>query len=81
MREGPGAAVYGQSEQRSLIFSAGGCATIFQVEIYAILACAHEIQFQNRSDKYVNIFSDAQAALKALKAVRTSPLVQQCQRG
>jgi len=29
---------------------------------------------------YVSICSDSQAALQALKAVRTSPLVQQCQK-
>jgi hypothetical protein len=61
---------------RRLSFSLGRHATVFQAEIYAILACTYEIQFQNRSEKYVSIFSDSQAALKALKAVRTSPLVQ-----
>jgi ribonuclease HI len=44
------------------------------------MACAHEKQFQKRPEKYVNICSDSQAALKALQAVRTmSPLVNQCQ--
>jgi len=51
------------------------------VEIYAILACAYEIQSQNRPEKYVSICSNSLAALKALKAVRTmSPLVHQCQK-
>ena len=59
----------------------GRYATVFQAETYAILACAHEIQTQNRSEKYVSICSDNQAALKALKAVRkTFSLVLQCQR-
>jgi hypothetical protein len=41
----------------------------------------HEIQLQNRPEKYVSICSDSQEALKALQAVRiTSPLVYQCQR-
>jgi hypothetical protein len=54
---------------------------IFQAEIYAILACAYEIQANARSEKYISICSDSQAALKALQAAkRTSPLVQQCQR-
>jgi len=49
--------------------------------MYAILACAYEIQSQNRLKKYVSICSDSLAALKALKAVRTrSPLVYQCQK-
>jgi ribonuclease HI len=78
---GVGAGVYGQSVGRRLSFSLGRYATVVQAEIYAILACAHEIQFQNRPEKYMSICSDSQAALKALRAVKTtSPLVQQCQR-
>jgi len=45
-----------------------------------LLACAYVIQSRNRPEKYVSIFSDSVAALKALKAVRTSPLVHQCQK-
>jgi hypothetical protein len=53
----------------------------FQAKIYAILACAYEIQSQKRPEKYVSICSDSQVALKALQAIRTtSPLVQQWQR-
>jgi hypothetical protein len=66
---------------RRLSFSLGRYATVFWAEIYAILACVHEIQFQNRPDKYVSICSDSQGTLKAVKAVRTmSPLVRQCQK-
>jgi ribonuclease HI len=79
--EGTGAGVFGQSVKRRFSFSLGRYTTVFQAEIYAILACVHEIQFQNRPEKYVNICSDSQAALKALQAVRTtSPLVYQCQK-
>jgi ribonuclease HI len=77
---GAGAGVYGQSVGRRLRFSLGRYVTVFQAEVYAILACAHEIQSQNRPAKYVSICSDSQVALKALQAIRTSPLVQQCQR-
>jgi len=81
MREGTGAGVFGQSVGRRLSFSLGRYATVFQAEIYAILACAHEVQSQNRPERYVSICSDSLAALKALKAVKTrSPLVYQCQR-
>jgi len=81
MKEGTGAGVYGQSVGRRLSFSLGRYATVFQAEIYAILACVHKIQFQSRPEKHVSICSDSQVALKALKAVRTtSPLVQQCQK-
>ena len=49
--------------------------------MYSILACAYEIQSQNRPEKYVSICSDSLAALKALEAVRTtSPSVHQCQK-
>ena len=51
------------------------------MKIYAILACVYEIQSQNRPEKYTSICSDIQAALKALKDVRTmSSLVHQCQK-
>jgi ribonuclease HI len=40
----------------------------------------YEIQLQNRPEKYVSRSSDSKAALKALHAVRTSPLVHQCQK-
>jgi hypothetical protein len=38
------------------------------------------IQVNVRSGKYISICSDSQAALKALQAAKTSPLVWQCQR-
>jgi len=52
MKEGTGAGVYGQSVGRRLSFSLGRYATVFQAEIYAILVCVYEIQFQNRPKKY-----------------------------
>ena len=52
--EGTGAGVYGQSACRRLCFSWGRYPTVFQAEIYAILACVHEIQFQNRPEKYLS---------------------------
>ena len=81
MREGTGAGVYGQSVGQRLSFSLGTYATVFQAEIYVILACACEIQSHNRLEKYVSICSDSLVALKSLKAIRaTSPLVHQCQK-
>jgi ribonuclease HI len=66
---------------RRLSISLGKYVTVFQAEIYAILACAYEIQANARSEKYISICSDSQAALKALQAAKTtSPLVWQCQR-
>jgi hypothetical protein len=52
--EGTRAGVYGQSVGRRLSFSLGWYATVFQAEIYAILACGYEIPFQNRPEKYVS---------------------------
>ena len=80
MKERTGAGIFGQSMRRRLSFPPGRYTTVFQAEIYAILACAYEIQFQNRPEKYICICSDSQAALKALQAARTSPLVHQCQK-
>jgi len=77
--KGTGAGVYGQSINRRLSIPLGKHATVFQAEVYAILACAHEIEAQDRPEKYVSICSDSQVALKALQAAKTSPLVHQCQ--
>jgi len=79
--EGTGVGVYGQSAGRRLGFSLGRYATVFQAEIYLILACAHEIQFQGRPEKHVISCSDSQVALEALQTfTTTSQLVQQCQK-
>ena len=51
VKEGTGAGVYGPSVGRRLSISLGRYATVFQAEIYAILACVYEIQFQNRPEK------------------------------
>ena len=81
MKGGTKAGVYGQSVSRRLSISLGRYATDLQAEIYAILACAHEIQLHGRPEKYVSICYDRQVALKALQAIRTtSPLVQQSQK-
>jgi len=54
---------------------------VFQTEVYAILACVHKIETQDRPEKYVSVCSDSQAALKVLQAAKTtSPLVRQCQK-
>jgi hypothetical protein len=45
----------------------GKHATVFWAQIYAILACAYEIQTNARPEKYASISSDSQEALKALR--------------
>jgi hypothetical protein len=80
-KEGTTAGVYGKSVGRNLIISLGKYATVFQVEICAILACAYEIQMNIRPENYMSICSDSQAALKTIQAAKTtSPLVRQCQK-
>ena len=75
-----GAVVYGQFANRRLSISLRKYATVFQVDVYAILACVHEIETQDRPGKYVSICFDSQAALRALQAAETtSPLLRQCQ--
>jgi hypothetical protein len=73
--EGPGAGVYGQSVNRRLSICLGKHATFFQAEVYAILACVHEIETQDRPEKYIRICSDSQVTLKALQAAKASPVV------
>jgi hypothetical protein len=75
--EGTGAGVYGQSADRRLSISLGKHATVCQADVYAILACVHETETQNRPEKYVSICSDSHTALKALQAAKMSPLVRQ----
>jgi hypothetical protein len=43
MKEGTGTGVYGLSVGRRLSFSLVRYATVFQTEIYPILACLYEI--------------------------------------
>jgi hypothetical protein len=78
--EGTRAGVYGQSMGRRLSISPGRYVSVFQIEIYGILACAYEIQFYVRTEKYVNICSDSQVTLKALQVARSSPLVKEYQK-
>ena len=53
--EGTKAGIYWQSANRRLSISPGEHATVFQAEVYAVLACVHEIETQDRPEKYVSI--------------------------
>jgi ribonuclease HI len=78
--DGTGAGVYRQSVNRRLSIPLGKHATVFQAEVYAILACVHEIETQDRPEKHISMSSDSQGALKVLQAAKTkSHLVRQCQ--
>ena len=75
------AGVCWQSVGRRVRITLGKYTTIFQAEVYAVLAFVYEIQTQIRPEKYVSICYNSWAALKVLRASkRKSPLVQQCQK-
>jgi ribonuclease HI len=79
--EGIGAGFYEQFVGRRLNISLEKHATVFQAEVYAILACVHNTDIQYRPEKFVSICCDSQAALTALQAAKpTSPLVRHCQK-
>jgi hypothetical protein len=73
---GTGSGIHGLRPNRSYCFSLGKYATVFQTEIYAILQCAYENIRRAYRNKRILIFSDSQAALKALSGPKvTSRLV------
>jgi len=73
---GTGSGIFGLRPNRSLSFPLGKFATVFQTEIYAILQCACENIRRAYKNKWILIFSDSQAALKALSNLKmTSGLV------
>ena len=64
----------GEEDQSILL---GMYATVFQAEIYGILSCADRLR--NYQSKDISIYSDSQAAIKALASPRiTSCLVREC---
>jgi hypothetical protein len=73
---GSKAGVCGKFSAIRLSISLGKYATLFQAEIFPVLAYAHEMQMHARSEKYVSIGCGSQVALKTLQAATKSPLVQ-----
>jgi hypothetical protein len=63
---------YGQSVNRRLSIPLGKHATVFQAEIYATLACAHETEAQDRPQKYVHICSDSASSCQNNVSIGTS---------
>ena len=60
-----------------LVFSLGAFATVFQAEVFTIMASIHESIARGYNGKTIKIFTDSQAALKALVTIN-SKLVLQC---
>ena len=76
---GTGSGIFGLRSNRSFSFPLGKFAKVFQTEIYAILQCACENIRMTYKNKRILIFSDSQAALKALGRPKvTSGLVAEC---
>jgi ribonuclease HI len=76
---GTGSGIYGLRPKRSYCFPLDKFATVFQTEIHAILQCAYENIRRAYKNKQILIFSDSQAALKALSGPKvTSRLVAEC---
>jgi ribonuclease HI len=73
---GTGSGIYDVRPNRSFSFPLGKFAMVFQTEIYAILQCACENMRRAYKHKRIVIFSDSQAALRALSSPKvTSGLV------
>jgi ribonuclease HI len=64
MQGGTGAVVFGQPKGRGFSFPLGRYAKVIQAEVFAISACADDIQSWNARE--TRISSDSLAALKAL---------------
>lgn len=74
-----GAGVYGVRPKAQIAISLGSFASVFQAEMYAILACALENLRRAFCNQNIFIFSDSQAALKALASVEiNSKLTLEC---
>jgi ribonuclease HI len=72
--------MYGLKPNESYSFSLGKFASVFQTEIYAILLCVYENIRRAYKNKRILIFSDRQAAIKALSGPKViSRLVEKCQ--
>jgi hypothetical protein len=69
---GTGSGVCGLKPNKSYSFSLGKFASVFQTEIYAILLCAYENIRRAYKNKRFLIFSDSQAALKALSGPKVT---------
>ena len=64
---GTGGGVFGG--KTGLVFSLVTFATVFQAEVFAIKAAVHESIARGYNGRTITIFTDNQAALKALESV------------
>ncbi|KAJ8941264.1 hypothetical protein NQ318_016929 [Aromia moschata] len=76
-----GAGVYGKTTRTRLSFALGSYASVFQAEIYAILACGMEILKTAPKRRTIQICTDSQAALMAIESSKVkSQFVLDCKK-
>ncbi|KAJ8958679.1 hypothetical protein NQ318_016404 [Aromia moschata] len=76
-----GAGVYGKTTRTKLSFALGSYASVFQAEIYAILACGIENLKTAPKRRTIQICTDSQAALMAIESSKVkSRLVLDCKK-
>ena len=81
MSSGTGAGIYGPKIKRSKSVPMGLHCTVFQAEVYAIIYCLWENIKLGHIGENVIIYTDSQAAIKALESVKTtSKLVWECKK-
>ncbi|KAJ8973328.1 hypothetical protein NQ317_005369 [Molorchus minor] len=68
-----GAAVYGKTTRTELVFALGSYATVFQAEVYAILACGFENLKWAPKGRTIQICSDSRVALLAIASSKVMP--------
>jgi RNase H. len=74
---GTGGGVFGG--KTGLVFSLGAFATVFQAEVFATMAAVRESIVRGYNGRTITIFTNSQAALKALESVTVkSKLVLKC---
>jgi len=66
-----GAGIWGDHGRTKIPIPLGRFVTVFQSEVVAILQCAQMLLRRKIRDKKITIYSDSQAALKALNAYQT----------
>ena len=77
--EGTGAGINGVKPEKSISISLGNHCTVFQSEVIAITECLRENVNMQHSGKSIHIFTDSQAAIKAIEAYKTkSKVVWEC---
>lgn len=70
--------MYRQDTNTGASFSLGSYATVFQAELYAIIEVATSKEVTEGIEGEIKIYSDSEAALKALLSARMGGLVQEC---